>query len=297
MNEPIKEEVTSICYHKSLNVSFFGTVSGDRGDICCVPEVFNEFKIVKRLEIEGGVFCMAPSGDNQIFLGGRCRLLRVTITRSPAGFYEFTLTQQVDTNVIPRSLATIGDFVVHFGMVRSITFLSRSQDGTLEKVHEHFLPLKIHTGIAGRQLSSRSAHLFIVDTEVTLTVFSLKWSSDSIKVTALTTIRLESSISSLSMVRDGFALLATRDGALLVLMEYDRLQTGRLTDIARGIGQLLPFEPAHSAIVETTVLDLFRKLTPEVQNSLGITTRLPPDEIDMIITKMSRCLGRLCSTL
>jgi hypothetical protein len=295
-----QEEVTALCYHVPLAISLFGTVLGEKGTLCAVAHLLNEFKVVCRLDIEGGVFCLMPLGSAEILVGGHCRVVRVGVTTSAAGFFEMTAVQRVDTNVIPRSLSFVGNFILHFGMVRSIGVLERAPNGTLSKIHDHFLASKMHTGVSGVRISDHAGHLFVVDTARTLTIYSFKVSrkaETTVKIAPLTTYILDSPAASFSMVRDGFAMLATRDGALLTLVECDRHTIRSLNSIAREIGGILPFDVTESAIADLDRLSLFSKLSRDVQDSIATAIKMPARDIATLIQDVTRSIGHICSTL
>jgi hypothetical protein len=297
---PAGREVTCLCYHKDLNYTFFATASRQNGDLYAVGEVFDELKIVKQIEIEGGVFCMTPVSDNELILGGTCRVVRVRATVSASGFVELAILQTLATNVVPRSLSAIGNLVLHFGFQRSITILIRRPDGKLEKAHEHFLTSQIHTGFAGSPLSDHACHLFTVDLDRTLTIYALRIRAEAEKlgsITELTAFRLESRASSFSMVRDGFALLATQDGALYTLIEYDRKPARSLQAIAREIGGFFPFKQDETAVIDGDALSLFTALSVEAQNQVCEKAKIKKEVALSLIQGLSRHIGSICSTL
>jgi hypothetical protein len=118
-----------------------------------------------------------------------------------------------------------------------------------------------------------------------------------VKIRQLTQFHVESPIASFGLVRNGFALLATRDGALAALIEHEKAAVRSLRAVANETIRLLAIEPGGSAIVESEVLELFRCLPESLQEEVVANSQVSGQTAAMLLGGLSEQASRLCSTI
>lgn len=294
------EEVTCLYYHESLKATFFGTALNSprvplKGILFAVKELFNEFTVVCTEEIEGNVYTINSSKPNNLIVGSTCKMIIMSVSSQFNGSLKIEVSQIVPTEVIPRSISILDRFIIYFGATKSISIFEE-QDGSYAKYDEIFIKTKIHTGFIGIPLTAQSCHVFTIEDEKILTLSLFTFEDGSVLRDIITTYQLEGPVSYCHPVRDGFALISTRNGSLCALQRYRYDHILLLRKVASDISKNLPFANDHSKILDASILDLYDELPPNLKEEIAAVVKKKPDDIKNFIESLSHALSLMCST-
>ena len=297
------EEITCLHYSRAMEMTFCGTASQQDGKLVAIGERFHEMKILQTLLVKGSVFCMAEAGERELVLGGSCCVLRVKVDMSLSGVLTLEVVQIVQTAVIPRSLSSVGHLVVNFGVARCIGILSHNSDGLMETVAKSIISSRVHTGFAGAPLSPLSCHLFTVEMAHSslgrkFAIWAMKidqQNESAIDIKRLTEMQLEGPVSSFTYAKPGFSMLATRDGALYVLMEHDRSKVHTMKKLLRQMGDITGIQIQDTAVIDTHSLSLFEFLPSDIQSRIVSKLKMSREDALSLIHGISEQVSNLCS--
>ena len=297
-----QEEITSLYYCNEINATLVGIATNKDGSLLLIKELLGEFKIIQTVKVDGSVFSISSSvtNPNHIIVGGFCKVMIFKAIISFTGLIEMETIQVIPTNAIPISISVLGPFIIYFGANRSIVVLRESNDGMLTKYDERIIKMELRAGFIGRPVSKHSCHMFTVDSQNNLTISLFKFEDDSIAISDLTTYKLESPITSFNIIRNGFALIATRNGMLLCLHEYDREKASILKKISLNISSKLPaFSKVQkkTKIIDGSLLDYFSKFSKEIQEEISKSVSKKPKEVNLEIQNLKHTTAKMCSTL
>ena len=300
---PEREEITCLHYSKKLKLTFCGTASATDGQLLAIGSSFHKMKVLQSLAVKGSVFCMAEASSNELVLGGSCCVIRVKVELAASGLLTLEIVQIIQSSVIPRSLSSVGHLVVNFGVARSIDVLGQNADGNYYSLATTIVSSRIHSGFAGAPLSQSLCHLFTVemaDVGVSnrIGVWSMKideTQQNAITIKKLTEMDLEGSVSSFSIVKPGFALLATRDGAMHVLVEYDRTKVHSMKKILRKMADVAGITIQDTAIVDMHALSLFEHLSPDMQSRILSKLKISREDVLSLMRGFTEHVSNLCS--
>ncbi|OHT08138.1 hypothetical protein TRFO_23413 [Tritrichomonas foetus] len=296
---PPNEEVTALYYHNALNTTFFGVATHKDGSLHAVKELFGEFKIVHSQEIKGSVFCISSSKPNNLIIGGSCKLYMLHVEATFSGMINIETIQVLPTEVIPRSISILGPFIIYFGANKAITIMKESSDndGSVAKYDESIIRTALHSGFLGKPVSKHTCHIFTADENWNLNISSFRFKDDFIEINQLTSFKLDSPVSAFHSVRDGYAMVSTRNGGLYVLQEYDREKIGLMKKVVSEIAKIIPCEKRSTKIVDGELLEFFAKLPEKVQTEIAGKLKRKPREITDTILGIKSTLSKMCSTL
>ena len=110
-------------------------------------------------------------------------------------------------------------------------------------------------------------------------------------------MKLESSVSSFKLVKPGFALIATRDGGLYCLMEYDRDKIHVMKKLMQALQMVagLPVQDTH--IIDAHILCLYESLPEHHQARIASKLKMSQEQILAHIHTLSQNLSNLCSSV
>lgn len=301
------EELTCFYYHEELKATFFGTALNSprtplKGVLFAVKELFNEFAIVCNEEIDGNIFTINSSKPNNLIIGSTSKLIINSVSALFNGTLKVEPIKIIGTQVIPRSVSILtnkkdqSSFIVYFGAERAITVLKENKDGSIsDDTEEIIINTRIHSGFVGKPLTSNSCHAFTIENEKILTVYLLKFEDDSISSKILTTFELESPVSYFQHVRDGFALISTKNGSLYALQQYSRDHVLLLKKISDEIAKIFPFTCKNTKILDASILDIFEDLPQQIQTEIAASVDKKPNEIKIFIKSLLHALSLMCS--
>lgn len=298
-NESIdpNEELTCITYHKSSKSTIFGTKGRDEGKLCAIREVLNEIKIIGSITIPNGVVSMYPKND-MLLIGTSTKILTIEIKVSPGGIYSMTTINEISVGIPPRALAYIDKYFIHIGYTRAITVFEEDQENNkLIKKFEHLLPEVFYFGFFGTHLSPKSCHIFTVNDKNELDVFLFKVDNrNNISIKNLTSMKMESKLSSAVLVRNGYAVLSTQDGGMVTLIEYDLEIVKILRNVTTEIAKIYPNIDATSKILQANILELYPVLQNEEQQMIAEAVQQNREELINSIQILSKSISKICST-
>lgn len=306
-NLPMKqfEEVTDFYYHEHLQTTFIGSAKNNpqmhplKGRIFAIKEQSNKFISILEREIDENVYTITSSKSNNLIVGSTCKLMILDISILSDGLLKMETLQVLSTEVIPRSVSILGNYIFYFGARKAITVFQEQEDGIFSKYYDLLIKTNLHAGYASKQRGKFYRSLTI-DNEKVLTISSITLNDDDIQgervsFKTLSTFELESPVSCFRPVRDGYFLISTRNGSFYALEEFDLNVIKVLKNVASEIGKKLIFQIDDSKILDVSVLNLFYNLPIDTQQEIATTIGKNLKDIEYLINLVSHNISKMCS--
>lgn len=292
-----QETIECFYYHETYQTTFIGSITKSKQSrIFAVKDLFNQFKSICDFEIVETISSMASSKPNNLIVGSHYMLYVFQIEPLFNGLMKISQLQAITTNIIPKSISFFNQFLICFGETKYITTFIENQDNTFSLYENISNITKIHNGFTWRPFTAHSCRVFTIDNDHTLTISSYKFKDDTVTTKVLTRYELESPVIAFCPVRDGFALLATQNGSLYALEEYEMGNIALFNKISLEMSLLFPFTNNESKILDAATLNMFFDLPLDIQQRIAKTVKREVDDVKDLIESFSNNLTKLCST-